>query len=288
MRRIHKPLQPVRPVAAGLTRRFRRYLINRPYILRIQIYHLRIRHDPFRRRRFREHNPTLIDVPTQEYIPLSHTVFLGELFHPRVGEERPARRAEGTVRFDDDAVFLAQVDDLFLREERVVFDLVDGGDDAAVGEELFEVFGAVVADAYRLDFARRQQLLHGVPGLHVRVRPDHVARAVVGKHGELFVVAVRVVSHGPVDEVEVEVVDAEVAERHVQVLLDARVVRAPEFAGDEDFGARDAGLEGFGEAAAHFGFVAVAVGAVDVAVAGVDERVFDRGADHAGRSLPGS
>jgi hypothetical protein len=43
-----------------------------------------------------------------------------------------------------DAFFLAEVDDFLLRKGRVVFDLVDGGEDGGVREELFEVaFGVL-------------------------------------------------------------------------------------------------------------------------------------------------
>lgn len=43
-----------------------------------------------------------------------------------------------------DALLAAQVDDLLLAEGRVVLDLVDGGGDGRVGEELLEVaFGVL-------------------------------------------------------------------------------------------------------------------------------------------------
>ena len=43
-----------------------------------------------------------------------------------------------------DALFLAQVDNLLLGQRRVVLDLVDGGDDGGVWEELFQVAFAVL------------------------------------------------------------------------------------------------------------------------------------------------
>jgi hypothetical protein len=43
-----------------------------------------------------------------------------------------------------DALLLAEVDNLLLRERRVVLDLVDGGDDGSMREELLEVAFAVL------------------------------------------------------------------------------------------------------------------------------------------------
>lgn len=43
-----------------------------------------------------------------------------------------------------DALLAAEIDDLLLAEARVVLDLVDGGDDSRVGEELLEVAFAVL------------------------------------------------------------------------------------------------------------------------------------------------
>lgn len=54
----------------------------------------------------------------------------------------------------------AQGGDFILREQGVVLDLVDGGWDGGVGEEVGEVRGAVVADADRADFPRGEQGLH--------------------------------------------------------------------------------------------------------------------------------
>ncbi len=58
--------------------------------------------------------------------------------------QRPARAAQRAVGHDVDALGLAQVDDLLLRQRRVVLDLVDGRDHGAVGEELLEVALAVL------------------------------------------------------------------------------------------------------------------------------------------------
>jgi hypothetical protein len=71
-------------------------------------------------------------------------VLLGDLDDGLGSEERAARAAERAVPHDVDALLLAEVDDLLLREGGVVLDLVDGGDDGGVGEELLEVAFAVL------------------------------------------------------------------------------------------------------------------------------------------------
>ena len=59
-------------------------------------------------------------------------------------EQRAARAAERAVRHDMDALLVAEVDNLLLRQRRVVLNLVHGGDDGGVREELFEVAFAVL------------------------------------------------------------------------------------------------------------------------------------------------
>jgi hypothetical protein len=71
-------------------------------------------------------------------------VLLGDLDDGLGREERAARAAERAVPHDVDALLLAEVDDLLLGKGGVVLDLVDGGDDGGVGEELLEVAFAVL------------------------------------------------------------------------------------------------------------------------------------------------
>lgn len=87
-----------------------------------------------------------------------------------------------------DALLLAEVNDLLLRECRVVLDLVDSGDHSGVGEELREVAFAVVGDADGLGLACGEEGFHLFPGVDVRVGVNDVALA-VGELGELVVVS---------------------------------------------------------------------------------------------------
>lgn len=101
-------------------------------------------------------------------------------------------------------------------------------------------------------------------------------------------VALGIIRDGPVDQVQIDIIQPEILQALIQRLLDLCVVRVPELAGDEDVLAlADARGEGLCEAGADFGFVAVAVRAVDVAVAGL-EGGFDGGFGDAGGGLPGS
>lgn len=69
---------------------------------------------------------------------------LGNLDDGLSGEQRASRAAERAVGDYVDALGGAEVDDFLLRQAGVVLDLVDGGDDAAAGEQLLEVFLAVL------------------------------------------------------------------------------------------------------------------------------------------------
>ena len=69
---------------------------------------------------------------------------LGDLDYGLGLEQRPARAAERAVGHDADALLPAQVDNLLLRQGRVVLDLVDSGDDLAVREQLLQVQFAVL------------------------------------------------------------------------------------------------------------------------------------------------
>jgi hypothetical protein len=110
--------------------------------------------------------------------------------------DRTASGPERAVRHDVDALFLAQVHDLLLRQRRVVLDLVHCRDDGGFWEQLLQVLFAVlsgefssaehaprrkrthVADTDRLCLAGRWQRLHLLPRVHMVVRADDVSRAV--------------------------------------------------------------------------------------------------------------
>lgn len=136
----------------------------------------------------------------------------------------------------------------------VQLDLVDSGDDLGGGviEQDLEVLDAEVGDTNVAHLAGGRQLLHLLPGL------DEVpVRQVLG-------LVVGVGRAGPVHQVQVDVVDAQVFEGGVDAVLDAVVPGVVQLGGDPDLVAWDAGVL---DAGADLGLVAVGQGCVDVAVA---------------------
>jgi hypothetical protein len=79
-----------------------------------------------------------------------------------------------------DALVLAEVDNVLLRQKRVVLDLVRGRYDCRLREQLLHVLVGVVCDADGLDFVgvRLDQFLKVLPGLDVGDAVVDVAGAV--------------------------------------------------------------------------------------------------------------
>jgi hypothetical protein len=119
-------------------------------------------------------------VVTQEHSSWPNAMFLRHLQHTLVLEQRRACASQWTVSGDVDALVFAEINDFLLGQQRVVFDLVDGGRDGGFCEELLHVFDRVVCDADGLYFVGMglDEFLHVEPCLHVRVLVVDVARAV--------------------------------------------------------------------------------------------------------------
>lgn len=148
---------------------------------------------------------------------------------------------------------------------RVQLDLVDCRHDGGVrvSEELLEVAHGKVGDANVADLACCEGLLHVVP--RVDKVPVVIDLLLAGHEGG-----------GPVNQPEIDVVDAELGERVVEGVVHALVVGVVELGGDPDLVARHTGRL---DALADFGLVPVRGGRVDVAVAGV------KGGSDGGRDL---
>lgn len=129
-----------------------------------------------------------------------------------------------------------------------------------------------VRDTNVLHLARRRQLLHLLPRIHI------VPALMV------LLQIRRVRAARPVDQVQVNIVEAEALEARVDALGDALVPRVVELGGDPDLGARDAAVA---DAGADLGLVAVGERRVDVAVAVLEGR--EDGVVHLVRGrLPGA
>lgn len=118
-------------------------------------------------------------MPAQKNRCWSHISLLRNLHDRRSLEQRASRTSQRTVRGDVNALFIAQVDNLLLWERGVVFDLVHRGDDRGMGQQLVEIRLAVVRDSNGLDLARRQELLHALPGSDMGVSMVDVAGAIL-------------------------------------------------------------------------------------------------------------
>jgi len=152
----------------------------------------------------------------------AHAFALRNLDHWLGRHKGPAGAAERTVGYHMDALFRAQVDNFLLRQGWVVFDLVDGRDDGAVGEELFEVSLAVlrrlsvpsrstrfgvsgyvidvwstyVANANPLHLPGREELFHRLPRIDMRMRVHDISLS-VWQGREPVMVPLRVHRHRP-------------------------------------------------------------------------------------------
>lgn len=137
----------------------------------------------------------------------------------------------------------------------VQLNLVDGGDDLGGGvvEELLQVLDAEVGDTDVAHLASGRELLHLLPGLD-EVPVGQVLGEVVGVGGA-----------GPVDEVKVDVVGAEVLEGRLNALGHAGVPGVVQLGGEPDLVAGDARVLDTGT---NLGLVAVGEGGIDVTVAG--------------------
>ena len=146
-------------------------------------------------------------------------------------------RGEGE---ENDVVFVAVVEEFGFRQVGMGFDLDDGRFDACCVVNRFESFQSDVGEADGAAFAVFDERFEGFPGL------EQSGVAVVD-YVTVFVARVVVVAGlegvGRVDEIEVEVVEAEAGETGVEGGFDAvgAVIGVPEFGGDEDIFTRKTG-----------------------------------------------
>ena len=169
-------------------------------------------------------------------------------FHPEEVVFSLAQRPPG---LGDDVVFGLECFQLLLLEDGVQFDLVHGRHDVCLRDEAGEVGDEKVADTDRCGPTVRVERFEGAPGVDVEV----------------------VVGHGPVNQVQVEVVEAQGLETAAEGALNvaAFMVIVSELRGDEDLLPGDPRRV---KGCADFSFVVVSGGCVDVPVTD-REGVFD-------------
>lgn len=182
--------------------------------------------------------------------------------------------AQGRVCGGQDVVLLAELDELLVGEEGVNFDLVNGGLDLGEGHQLFEAIDGPVGDTNSTSLAASQNLLHSAP-CGLRVLSEVLLDDVLAIGADLGLVVVALLGgNGPVDEEEINVVEAEVLEGVLDGPLDllGLVEVVPDLCADEDVLALHilVLLEEVSHSLANLAFVEVEPGTVEVSVADLE------------------
>lgn len=185
----------------------------------------------------------------------------GSVFGSLHAELEERLRAKRRVCRHGDALVLRELDESFLAEVWVVFDLQSGGLDGGVAEEIHDQLTVEVTDADAIGQAFLRDRLHRRPGLFDGGGAGHDFLAVVGKAGWVANRGVDVLEgDGEMNNVQVEVVDAPVFELLLADGLDPiAVVKGVPQLGDEEevFALDEAFLDGAGDTLARLHFVAV-------------------------------
>jgi hypothetical protein len=193
-------------------------------------------------------------------------LLLGDSLDLRPGDkERDVEEvvAKGGVGGNMNVLLLGIGDELLAGKDRVALDLVDGRDKSSLLNQSLEVLVCEVRYTDGADLALRE-LVYSLPCFTVGDRVVDVDLIGIGSGREE--VRVRVLSwakvDGPVDEVEVEIVELELSKGIIESSLDVLrvVLGVPELGCDEDVLTLEAGnvLEGTLDALSNFLLVLVA------------------------------
>lgn len=216
--------------------------------------------------------PALLDTPDEQNLLGSLALLLSELEKSGILVERRVGGAKARVSGRVDTLGSVVSNQLGRGVVGVQLDLVHSGNDLGRGvvKKLLKVLDAEVGDTNVADLAGGRQLLHLLPGLN-EVPVGQVLGQVLG-----------VGRAGPVDQVQVDVVNTEVLQGGVNALLHAVVPGVVQLGGDPDLLTGNAGVL---DTLADLVLVAVGEGSVDVAVA-LQQGDLDGLADLIGLGLP--
>lgn len=215
-----------------------------------QVGHQEVGLDAAGRRALGQDGVAPLQAPAQQDLGERVPAAVGDLVEGHVGADLLARvgdlvlGAQGRVRLGQDAVLQAELDEVVVGEEGVDLDLVDGGLDLGEGEELLQAFDGPVGDTDSLDLARLVELLDDAPrGLWVL--GELLVDDVLAISADLGLVVVSPLgSDGPVDEVQVDVVETELAQGLVEGMSDVLglVHVVPELGANEEVLALQGGI----------------------------------------------
>lgn len=234
--------------------------------------------------------------PGQDDLCAGGLVLLGDLEDGRVVDEQglaEAVVAESTVGSDVDALLLEEGQQLVvLQEPWVSLDLIGSGHDTGGLDDGLDVLDGEVGDANVLSLGLGQGN-HGLPGVderHAVVELDLIG--LVGGCGEQVAahIADKGEGHGPVDEVEVKVVELELSEGVIEGLLNVLGAMGvvPQLGGDEEVLALETELfDALVQTLGDLLLVLVDLGQIEVAVASLESLV-DANGDLTGLGLPGA
>lgn len=110
-------------------------------------------------------NDTPLCGPGDDNLGRVGTVSFGDRLHKLVLKNGSTGRAERRVGLHQDALALAELDQVVLGKEGVQLHLVGGGDDLGDSEQLLQVGDAPIRDTDGLGFAGGRDLLHQLPSL---------------------------------------------------------------------------------------------------------------------------
>jgi hypothetical protein len=175
---------------------------------------------------------------------------------------------------DVDVLLLAELDQLGLEETGVALDLVDGRCDTSTVNEGLEVLLGVVGDTDRAGLLLGQ-LCHGLPCVDDGNVVEHLDVVALEREKVVVGVGLLVESDGEVDEVKVEVVEAELSQAVVESGGDilGAVLGVPQLGCDEDVLAlesRNLTAESLLEGLSDLLLVAVDLGKIKVTVASLE------------------
>lgn len=117
-------------------------------------------------------------MPAQKNGRRAHSSLLCNFYNRLCSKQGASGAPQRTVGGNVDTLLFTEIDNLLLRESRMILDLVHCWDDGRVRQQLLKVEFAVVGDANRFYFAGPKKLFHILPCRDVGVAVVDITRAI--------------------------------------------------------------------------------------------------------------